>query len=268
MFKNCPILIVLILGMTFQICFAENVTIYSSLTTRDGEQLILPAILKKPNGKGPFPAVVLLAGCSGEWFNSVRESTWADRLVNWGYVTIQPDSWNPRNDSGVCTQSQYYRIPEMAIVRAQDAFDAKAFLAIQPYVNPNRIAFMGWSHGGWTVLKALRTELTYKNSKGPFNAGIAFYPYCTKPLDKLNAPLMILHGEKDTWTPAYTCTAVMPSGKTEHEVVHHIYPDAYHDFDWPGLDETYEGQRLVYNPTATKQAIKHVKDFLEKHLQK
>ena len=264
--KKCLILTLLILGFTFQISFAESVTINSSLDDKDGNPLTLPAILKKPNGKGPFPAVVLLAGCSGEWFNSIRESTWAELLVSWGYVTIQPDSWNPRNDSGVCTQSEYYRIPSMAIERAQDAFDAKAFLAIQPYIDPNRIAIMGWSHGGWTVLKALRTELIYKNTQGPFRVGIAFYPYCTKPLDKLNAPLKILHGEKDNWTPAYTCTAEMPSGKTEHEVVHHIYPDAYHAFDWPGLDETYEGQRLVYNPEATKKAIGHVKGFLEKHL--
>ena len=104
--------------------------------------------------------------------------------------------------------------------------------------------------------------------KSPFSAGIAFYPYCTQKLDKLNAPLMILHGEKDTWTPAWTCTPEIPSGKTKYEIIHHIYPDAYHDFDWPGLDQTFEGQRLVYNPTAAKQAIKHVKDFFEKHLEK
>ena len=77
---------------------------------------------------------------------------------------------------------------------------------------------------------------------------------------------MIIHGENDKWTPAETCTAEMPSGKTKHEVVHHIYPDANHDFDWPGLDETFEGQRLLYNPAATKLAIKDVKAFLTKHL--
>jgi dienelactone hydrolase len=94
-------------------------------------------------------------------------------------VTIQPNSWNPRNDDGVCTQSEYYRLESMAKVRALDAFEAKTFLALQPYIDPNRIAIMGWSHGAWTVLKALRTELTSKNSQGLFSAaGIAFYPYC------------------------------------------------------------------------------------------
>ena len=78
------------------------------------ENLIIPAILKKPKGSGPFPAVVLMAGCSPEWFNNIRESSWADRLISWGCLTIQPESWGPRNDSGVCTRSQYLRIPQMA----------------------------------------------------------------------------------------------------------------------------------------------------------
>jgi len=36
MYKKYLILIALILGLTFQICFAESVTIDSSMTTEDG----------------------------------------------------------------------------------------------------------------------------------------------------------------------------------------------------------------------------------------
>jgi hypothetical protein len=110
MYKKCFILIVLISGLLISLCFAENVTIKSSLNDKYGNPVILPAILKKPNGKGTFPAVILISGCSRDYYNNIREITWADLLVSWGYVTIQPDSWTPRNDSGVCTQSEYYRI--------------------------------------------------------------------------------------------------------------------------------------------------------------
>jgi dienelactone hydrolase len=230
------------------------------------EKLIIPAILKKPKGNGPFPAAVLMTGCSRDYFNNIREISWGGQLLCWGCVTIQPDSWTPRNDSGVCSRSEYLRVPWMAEVRALDAFDAKAYLAKQPFVDVHRVAVLGWSHGGWTVLAALRPDFTFAKTTGPFRAGIAFYPYCMGPLDKLDAPLLIIHGEKDRWAPAETCAERMPKEETEHEVIHHIYPDAYHDFDWPGTDETFEGQRLLYNSAATKLAAKHVKGFLTKHL--
>ena len=38
MYKKCLVLIMLIGGLFFQICFAESVTIKSSLSKKDGEQ--------------------------------------------------------------------------------------------------------------------------------------------------------------------------------------------------------------------------------------
>jgi dienelactone hydrolase len=52
---------------------------------------------------------------------------------------------------------------------------------------------------------------------------------------------------------------------TEHEVILKVYPGAYHDFDWEGTDEIYEGHRLLYDPIAAKDAIVQVKSFLAKH---
>ena len=65
MYKNQLIFIFLILGFTSQISFAENVQFESNSKSEDGKPLILSGILTKPNGKGPFPAVVLLHGCGG-----------------------------------------------------------------------------------------------------------------------------------------------------------------------------------------------------------
>src|SRR6185312_14317197 len=50
--------------------------------------------LVKPDGRGPFPAVVILHGCSG--FSSVYAIT-AERLKSWGYVALAVDSLGPRN---------------------------------------------------------------------------------------------------------------------------------------------------------------------------
>jgi dienelactone hydrolase len=97
-----------------------------------------------------------------------------------------------------------------------------------------------------------------------FKAAIAIYPWCeisTFP----NVPLLVLIGESDDWAPAIRCSRYLKSVSTEHEVILKVYPGAYHDFDWEGTDEIYEGHRLLYDPIAAKDAIVQVKSFLAKH---
>lgn len=258
MYKKCIIFVFLILGITSQICFAENVQFESNSKSEDGNPLILDGILTKPNGKGPFPAVVLLHGCGGLEDGKPRSEAWSNRLVAFGYATLQLDSFAPRGIKDDC------KIPSSIILRARahDAYDAKSYLSELPYVDRNRIAVLGWSHGGMTVLNII--ENTYRDDK-PFKAAIAFYPWCSF-LTQPNSPLMILIGESDDWTPAYRCSRAMPSMQTEHEIILKIYPGAYHDFDWEGMDETYGGHRVLYDPVATQDAIIQVKSFLAKHL--
>jgi len=154
----------------------------------------------------------------------------------------------------------------MGFTRAHDAYDAKDFLSKLPFVNRNRIALLGWSHGGITVLNALIKQIKPQNSENPFKVAIAFYPYCDIYLNNLNAPLLILIGESDDWTPAKNCSASMPPDQPEPEVILKIYPGAYHDFDWEGMDEIYEGHVKLYDPIAAQDAIIQVKNFLAKYL--
>ncbi len=77
---------------------------------------------------------------------------------------------------------------------------------------------------------------------------------------------MVLIGELDDWTPAYRCARALPSMPTEHKIFLKIYPGAYHDFDWQGMDMVYRGNRLKYSAAAAKDAITRVKYFLAKYL--
>ena len=261
MIKKYIILAILIVGVTAHLSFADSVTFKSSSKTKSGEQLELAGILTKPKGNGPFPAVVLLHGCTGLQYSIKRSESWSNRLVSYGYVTLQVDSFGPRGISNICTDAI---LSSMFYSRAQDAYDAKSFLAELSFVDRNRIAMMGWSHGGGTVLKALNKWTPLKN-KNPFRAAIAFYPWCETRLKNMISPLMILIGERDDWTFASMCSKEMPSEKTEHEIILKIYPGAYHNFDWEGVDEIYEGHRLLYDPVASQDAIIQVKDFLAKY---
>ena len=92
--------------------------------------------LTQPNGKGPFPAVVLLHGCAGF---GPRETHWADQLRSWGYVALAIDSFTPRNMAGCNGPTSGDEV---------DAFSALQYLTTKPFVIPDRVAVLGSSLGG------------------------------------------------------------------------------------------------------------------------
>lgn len=220
--------------------------------------------LKRPAGDGPFPAVVLLHGCGG--IQTKRDHRWAERLTDWGYVTLQVDSFGPRGLSNVCT---YAGNDQTTILqqRVTDAYDAARYLAGLPFVDDRKIAVMGWSHGGHTTLLAL-----YQDRKMPFHAAVAFYPACRKSLSGMKVPLLILIGEADDWTPAAQCVIMMPKEHPSSEIILKIYPGAYHGFDTVDANHNVRGSRgmhhLQYDPEAEADAIIRVREFFQKHMKK
>ncbi len=217
----------------------------------------LTGILSKPKGTGPFPAVVMLHGSLG--INDQRDAAWAKRLVSWGYVALQVDSFHPRGLTHVVDDPDKVSFA----LRGMDALAAKAYLAGLEFVDGNRIAVMGWSHGGSAVIAAIKSH----GDTGPFRAAIAFYPYCSVSLIGLKTPLLILTGEKDRWCPAALCTEQVPETPPRRELLLQIYPGVFHDFDWEGLDRVIQGRRMKYHREAATDAIYRVRCFLDKHLQ-
>lgn len=214
--------------------------------------------LYTPEGAGPFPAVVLLHGCGGIWkWNKV----WANRLADWGYVVLDVDSFWPRHRRSVCKNGGL--IP--ASVRALDAYGAKAYLGRLPIVDGKRIAMLGMSHGGWTVLHAANEAASDKLELGPFRAAVALYPWCDD-VQRLNAPLLVLIGELDDWTPVSRCKSFASITKTTHEFTFKVYPGAHHVFDLEGIDERYQKHIMRHDAEASADAIARIKAFLEKHL--
>jgi len=77
--------------------------------------------LTKPDGEGPFPAIVLLHGCGG--MKSSYPHNWDKRLAEWGYVSLQVDSLSPRGMSSICAGGMI--VMETLTYRVQDACLAK-----------------------------------------------------------------------------------------------------------------------------------------------
>ena len=184
-----------------------------------------------PDGKGPFPAVVLAHGCNG---NRGVEPAWGRLLREWGYATFNVDSFRGRGLTEVCTQGQVL----VPLQRVPDAYGALRLLAVHPKIDPQRIALMGFSHGG--ALTMLAATAWAKDSYAPagapaFRAFFPFYPNCNARFperDRVSAPVRIHAGEADDWTPAKPCADLAAALKAAgQDVGISVYPGAHHAFD-------------------------------------
>jgi dienelactone hydrolase len=202
-----------------------------SFASRDGTAL--SGWLAKPEGAGPFPAVVALHGCAGLWTRSgamnARENDWSARLVAAGYAVLLPDSFRPRGLGALCNDRDRTLTPRG---RAQDAFGARDWLARQPFAAGRPVSLIGWSNGGSTALH-VAGDAAAAGANG-FHAVIAFYPGCRVILKRgwsARVPTTILHGLADDWTPAAPCGELARTGGARFSG----YDGAYHNFDHPDL---------------------------------
>lgn len=242
---------------------AESEIVTFPVEEFSGETTMLTGKLTKPDGEGPFPAVVLLHGCSG----TNLERTWDNyaRISSWGYVTLRIDSFGPRGIDNLCLPTPDINRASAA-TRARDAHAGREYLASLPYVDGDRIAVVGWSYGGNSLMKAISNISKYEpRTTAPFNAAVAFYPWCdlTRGLD---APLLVLIGDADTATPAWNCeTMELPDATQSFELV--VYPGATHSFDWDFEDSVVRGNLYAFDSEATADAYQRVEAFLAQHLQ-
>lgn len=250
----------LVLLASFAAAHAESVDF--TLTPEDGKSIVLPGELEKPVGEGPFPAIVMLHGCAGPW--PLRDEMWSRRMVDWGYVVLRVDSFGPRGfPEGICERIQ--SVDPSA--RAEDAHAAKQYLQKLTFIDGSKIGVMGMSHGGWATLLAVQNSYLVDTVRpDPFKAAVALYPWCESRLYRLDAPLLVLIGELDDWTPSSRCERMSLKEPMNQEVTLKVYPDTTHDFDVPGIDKEVLGHILQYNPKAAEDAQARIKAYLAEHL--
>jgi dienelactone hydrolase len=126
-------------------------------TAPNGAAERIPATVVKPDGPGPFPAVVILHDCSGLGpRSSGAPARWSRELVARGYVVVIPDSFTTRGfPEGVCTDASRSRGEVAPARRVVDAYAALAHARALPFVDGRRVGLMGGSHGGSTTLAAM-----------------------------------------------------------------------------------------------------------------
>ena len=222
--------------------------------------------LAKPDGAGPFPARIGLHGCAG--MHDTTKQRLVDQLVGWGYVVLLVDSYATRGIDHACTSNAFATF----VKRRPDAYGAIVFLARQTYVDPQRIAAVGFSAGAWVTLFAAETnsfELFVPASNLRLRAAVAFNPPCQAAGARPGIPTLILVGALDDWTPAADCSSKIASwGNDGPPVELVVYPGAYHGFYYSYLQpgRTLFGHWLEFNGEAADNADQRLHQFLDRHL--
>jgi dienelactone hydrolase len=222
----------------------------------------LSGYLARPAGDGPRGAIILLHTCAGI---SEHEEMWSKRLVSWGYVVLSVDSFTPRGFSYICDGRTGGGATTTPWRRALDAYGAKEYLSTRSFIDPKRIAGIGMSHGGMTVLETIKESISEGLSMQPFQAAIALYPLCSAP-EPINAPTLILIGSEDSWTPALLCEQYVARLRGQHDIGLQVFAGAHHGFDHPGIDSVDAGHTIRSDPEAADKASQMVHKFLGQHL--
>ena len=250
-----------------------------------GGSLVVPATELKPNGHGPFPAVVLLHGCHGV-LPTVRE--WGTWFRQRGYVALIVDSWAARGMTEGCTPISA-DLPNTE--RFDDAVGALMHLHGRPYVDRERIGAIGWSNGGVFAISVINgPSLERAQRRGValplpgYRASVAVYPGGCFSLvhEQVVRPLLVLIGARDDWTIPGPCIAMVKAMRArgaEAEIV--VYPNAYHYFDVTGLEQTFLddvenrnvlgnccGATVAYDADADRDARRRIAEFFGYHLKR
>lgn len=179
----------------------------------------------KPQGTGPFPAVMVVHGSAGLSTSHRDRAIW---LAANGYVAFAPDHFTPTGmtqEKFNTDRAGYVReiVPTVRVMLG-NGLEALKSLA---YVDRNRLGVMGFSLGG-TFSDALATRDDVKGS-------VDFYGSASLYLPQVKAPMLLFHGTADQDVPFSTFEAkrdiLTAQGK---QFEYYVYEGAGHGFDLPG----------------------------------
>jgi len=244
------------------------------------EHGVLKAMLFRPDGAGPFPAVIGLHGCEGLLGTTgtveERYRDWAEHLTKAGFVVLYPDSYGSRGLGPQCSIRR--RAIRTDHERVADANAARRWLQTQSYVKRDHVTLLGWATGGISVLWTVRRRATLpKDDKTDFRSAVAFYPGCRR-LDNAawsaRVPTLILIGAADDQTSAQVCQRMVAAtrGRSAGTSIV-VYPGTYHDFDHPdrplevrgGYAFATDSSGKIHtgtNPAARADALRRVPQWL------
>lgn len=249
----------------------------------------------------PRPVVIALHGCGGLYERDgstlgARYQEYVERFQKAGYHVVLPDSLGWRGVRSLCATPGAKRTVRID-TRRGDVLATLRWVVARPEVDPARIALLGWSNGATTTLatvntaitaRAAITAITAKTGAGSgalpaLAAAVVLYPGCKDILRKPfvpGAPLLMLLGAKDDWTPPGPCLELAQATVARQpgaEFTVRVYADSVHGFDstkpvrfWKNIPNGTDagGVHVGGNPVARDAALAEIDAFLRRHLGK
>lgn len=224
------------------------------ITFKSGEEQI-KGFLVEPEGKGPFPAIVVIQEWWGlnDWIkNNAR------KLAAQGYVTLAPDLYRGKvaTDMNVARQLLMGLPRDRALRDLKGAVDA---LAANEKVDKDRIGSIGWCMGGGFSLQLALHDPRVKACAMCYGAVVTD----ADKLKSLHATVLGLFGAEDRGIKAADVrkfeAALKEAGKKVERI--HLFEKSGHGF-------MREGRNPAYNAAAAREAWKEIDAFFAKTLQK
>ena len=250
-----------LVAVAFALLFLGSVANAGQMTTipATAGTPAFPAYVAQPAGGAVAPGVLVLHGCEGFGRDFAGIADW---LSSHGYVAVAIDSLAPTGKRSACSDPG-----TGARTEAADGIAALAWMRAQSFIDPNRLAIVGFSMGALATLDVVDSRAVAAAPAG-LRVAVTYYPPCSgRDAAIIRVPLLVLDGDADDWTPAPPCRrladAAAAAGKT---VPMTTYPGATHAFNFPGPDRTVIGHRLGYDASAAADAAAQTLGFLQRYL--
>jgi carboxymethylenebutenolidase len=236
------VLCLLILTLTLSAAAATSKTV----SYKSGDETV-QAVMYTPEGKGPFPGIVVIH----EWWGL---NDWvkgeASKLADQGYVALAIDLYRGKVATTPEDAHELMRgVPEDRAKR--DLHAAVEFLKSQSNVKKDRLASIGWCMGGGYSLDVALQEPRLA-------AAVINYGHLateTETLQQIHASILGLFGGKDQGiSPDSVRKFEQQMKQLGKKVDITIYPDAGHGFENP--------VNASYRADDTADAWKRTVDFL------
>jgi dienelactone hydrolase len=237
----------------------------------------IQAYVVTPPGPGSHPVLIYLHDCGGlapevksQAFGpqagsaeTSREAFWTKRLTSWGYAVVLVDSYGSRGTRDTCAD------PIFEAARVADAYGALAYIAKQPWADPQRIGLLGFQTGDVWRIPAPADTTAFALGPERFKAAVAFVysPLCGLK-SRMAAPTLIINGisapDAADRCPRVTAQQSEGGAPAEERVASHLFKNFEPDSTMP--DKTTFSEWLRSEPQNAEMAAAQVRDFLARHL--